>query len=103
MFRWFTIVSIAILSWQAGPAAAQPSTSFRGPVSGFIYNQSSRTIRPLLGISGAAYIGSPLVNEVDFASAGPDGKWAFFTRAGRSTFAGLTDATPAEVSVEGLI
>src|SRR5262249_44435204 len=104
MFRWFTIVSLAILSWQARPADAQPSASFRGPISGFVYNNSSRTIRPLLGVPGATHIGSPLIYEVDSASVGPDGKWAFVTRAGRSSFLrNLADAAPAEISADGLI
>ena len=104
MFRWFSIASFLILSWQAGPAAAQPSTNFRGPTSGFVYSYSSRTIRPLLGVPGAAHIGSPLLNEVDYASVGPNGKWAFITRAGRSTFVhNLAEATTAEISADGLI
>ena len=86
------------------PAAAQPSPSFRGPISGFVYNQSSRTIRPLLGIPGATRIGTALLNEVDFASIGPDGKWAFLTRAGHSTFVyDLSGQALTELSADGLI
>lgn len=102
MFRWFISASILILS--GGGLATAQSSSFRGPVSGFVYNHSSRTIRPLLGIPGATLIGSPLVNEVDFASVGPDGKWGWITRAGRASFVqNLAGLSSAEISADGLI
>src|SRR5262245_1261455 len=102
MFRWCTIASLSLFSLQT--AGAQPATSFQGPLTGFVYSLSSRNIRPLLGITGAARIGSPLLNEVDFASVGPDGKWALVTTAGRSFFMqGLSSLNPADIPAEGLL
>jgi DNA-binding beta-propeller fold protein YncE len=101
--RWFIGASVAILSGSVIPAVAQPA-SIHGPVSGFVYSHGSRTIRPLLGISGASRIGSPVLNEVDFGSIGPDGKWALTTKDGRSSFThGLADLAPTESSTDGLI
>lgn len=103
MFRFISTTAL-ILCGLAGPAAAQPSTNFRGPVSGFVFNPTSRTIRPLVGIPGAAQIGAPLLNEVDFASAGPDGKWGVVTKAGRSSFVqDLAGLAPSELPADGLI
>jgi hypothetical protein len=103
MSRWFISVSIVVLSLPSGPASAQ-SPNFHGPVSGFVYSRSSRTIRPLLGVPRAARIGSSVLNEVDFASIAPGGKWALITRAGHSSFIrGLSDLAPAESSTDRLI
>ncbi len=101
MLRRFFSTLILILGGLAGPAAAQ---NFRGPVSGFVFNPASRTIRPLLGIPGAAQVGSPLINDVDFASVGPNGKWGLVTKAGQSYFLlDLAGLAPTELSAEGLI
>ena len=103
MPRWFISVSIAVLSLPGGPANAQ-SPSFHGPISGFVYSRDSRTVRPLFGIPGATYIGSPVLGEVDSASIAPGGKWALITKGGRSSFLrGLSDLAPAESSPDGLI
>ncbi len=103
MSRQLIISSLLILGSAAAVACAQP-TSFQGPISGFVYNHGSRTIRPLLGIPGAARIGAPILNEVDFASIAPNGKWAFLTKGGQSSLVqGLTDTAPANLPADGLI
>jgi hypothetical protein len=76
----------------------------RGPLAGLVYNQASRTVRPLTGIPGASYIGAPVLDQVDAASVAPGGQWAFVTKGGRSLFVrGLSDAAPVESSPEGLV
>jgi hypothetical protein len=103
MSRWFISASVAILSWPAGPATAQ-STSFHGPVSGFVYSHASRTIRPLLGVPGATHIGPAVLTGVNFASIGPDGDSALITKDGRpSLIHGLADLAPLESLSNGLI
>jgi len=103
MSRCFISISIAVLSLPGGLAKAQ-STSFHGPISGFVYSHTSRTVRPLFGIPGATYIGSPLLDQVDSASIAPGGKWAMITKGGHSAFMrGLSDLAPAESSPDGLI
>jgi hypothetical protein len=102
MARWF-IASLAVLGWPILPATAQP-TSFHGPISGFVYSHASRTIRPMLGIPGAARLGSPILDAVDFASIGPNGRWALVTRSGLSSFVhDLADLKPADSTIKGLI
>jgi hypothetical protein len=103
MPRWFIGVSIAILSLPGGPVNAQ-STSFHGPISGFVYSRASRTVRPLFGIPGATHIGSTLLDEVDSASIAPGGKWALIAKGGHTSFMrGLSDLAPVESSPDGVI
>jgi hypothetical protein len=103
MPRWFISLSIAVLSLPGSPANAQ-SSSFHGPISGFVYSRVSRTVRPLFGIPGATQIGSPVLGQVDSASIAPGGKWALITKSGHSSFMrGLSDLAPVESSPDGLI
>ena len=103
MSRWFPGASIAILSWPAGPATAQ-SAGFRGPISGFNDRQGSRTVRLLPGASGAAHLGTAIMNRLALASVGPDGKWALIAKDGRCVLIrGLVSLAHAESSTDGLI
>ena len=95
--------SLALFGLLAGLANAQ-SASFHGPIAGFVFNRGSRTIQPLLGVPGATYSGSPVLNDVDAASVAPGGRWALIVRSGLCTFVrGLSDPTPSESSPEGLL
>jgi hypothetical protein len=103
MSRRLIYASIGILGWSAASLAAS-SGGFSSPVLGFVYSQSSHTVRPLLGVAGAAQIGSPVLAGVDFASVAPDGRWALVTKAGVTTFVSNLSATnSAEYSADGLI
>lgn len=103
MSRWFIGLSLGILSWPAAPVLAQ-STTFHGPISGFLYSRTSQNIRPLLGVPGAARIGSPLMDGLDFASVSPDGSRAVITTSGHSSLLrGLSDLAPVDSSTSGLI
>ena len=103
MHGWCTFASFSLLALLAGPANAQ-SASFQFPITGFVYSHTSRTVRPLLGVPGSTYVGSPVLTEVDSASIAPGGKWALITKSGRSAFVGgLPDLAPAEASAGGLL
>jgi DNA-binding beta-propeller fold protein YncE len=102
MFRFF-YVSAATISVVAGLAFAQPA-SFHGPLAGFVYNRDSRTMQPLLGVPGATYAGSAVMDGLDSASVAPGGRWGLVGRSGRSAVVrGLSDLNPAESTVDGLI
>src|SRR3954470_8217207 len=99
----FIYTSLAIMSLPAAPAFAQPA-SFRSPIAGFVYSRAARTVRPLLGVPGATYAGTGLLNDVDSASVAPGGKWAWIAKSGRSTFVrGLSEFAPAELATDGVI
>ncbi|HYW46539.1 MAG TPA: hypothetical protein VE959_26980 [Bryobacteraceae bacterium] len=103
MSRWSVSASIALLIPLAGPVNAQPA-SFNGPIAGFVYARASRSVRPLLGVPGAAWIGPPVLSEVDRASIAPGGRWAVLTKAGSARFVcGLSDLAPSESPADGLI
>jgi len=54
-----------------------------GPICGFVFDPPSRTIRPLLGIPGAAHLGAPTFSNLDFAAVSPDGRQALAVRDGQ--------------------
>ena len=92
--------SLAVLTLPAGAQQAR----LQGPISGFVYSPGARSVRPLLGVPGAAYIGSPVLSDADFASVAPDGRWAVITRGGHSILVrGLADLAPAESTDSGAI
>jgi hypothetical protein len=71
------------------------SGGIRGPVSGLVYDGAARAIRPVNGVPGAAYLGSPVVAEIDFASVSPDGDAALALSAGRLYLVrGLNEQAP---------
>src|SRR4051794_19410138 len=78
-FNWIIGGLIAI---PAAPGFAQ-SGGFGSPTAGYIYSPAGRSVRPLMGIRGSSYIGSPVLSDIDSASIAPDGKWVFVTREGR--------------------
>jgi hypothetical protein len=103
MLRCPISASIALLIPLVAPANAQPA-SFRGPVAGLVYARDSRSIRPLQGVPGAAFVGQPVLSEVDWASVAPDGGWALVTREGSTKFIrGLAGSAPLEPPADGLI
>lgn len=103
MSRWFIGLSLGILSWPVAPVLAQ-STTFHGPISGFLYSHTSQSIRPLLGVPGAARIGAPLMDGLDFAAISPDGNRALITTNGHSSLLqGLAGLSPADSGTNGLI
>jgi hypothetical protein len=51
-------------------------TELRGPVTGFIYERTTRSLRPVLGVLGAAHIGGAVLSAVDAAAVSPNGRIA---------------------------
>jgi hypothetical protein len=97
------LISFSIAALLPVAAGAQP-TSFQGPIRGFVFSHGSRTLRPVFGVSGASYIGSAVMGDVDSASVAPGGKWAVITQGGHSScFQGLSSLSPAESTPAGLI
>ncbi len=99
MCRWIAGISLAALAW---PATAQ--LGFSGSVAGFVYSPTSRSVRPLLGVPGATSIGSPLLDQVDWASVAPGGAAALAVKDGHLTvLVGLATLAPSEAALDGLI
>ena len=83
-------------------ALTDDGTEIAGPISGFVYDQAARSLRPVLGVPGASYLGDALASEVDAASIAPDGSAALIVQGGRLfAGAGIRNLAPAWTAVEG--
>lgn len=56
----------------AAISALAQSSTVEGPGGGFVFDGSSRSIRPFVGLLGASYLGPPVLTGVAFASVAPD-------------------------------
>src|SRR5262245_21747804 len=81
---------------------ADDSTRVAGPVSGTIFDRNSSSLRPMLGVPGASYLGSGLMGGLDAASVSPDGSFALAVSEGRLQWiSGLRDLAAVSVAVDG--
>lgn len=78
MLRFATNAAFC-LALVGGCASAQQS-GLSGPVSGLIIDEQSRSLRPIIGMPGSAYAGTPLVQSFDYASTAPDGRNALVVK-----------------------
>jgi len=86
-------------------ACAQVAAGVAGPVTGFIFDPPSETIRPMLGIPGAAYLGDAVATGLSAAAVSPNGTLALgVERTGRLLlYTGLSHSGAHPVSVPGAI
>lgn len=60
------------------------------PLAGTVFTPASKSLRPIFGFPGAAYLGPSILNEVEWACISPDGNSALVRSAGGfSLFTGL--------------
>ena len=59
------------------------NASVAGPVAGYVFDPAGHSIRPMLGIPGAAYMGTAIANDLDAAAIAPDGSSALVASRGR--------------------
>jgi len=69
-YRYIGLAGICIC---AGLAQAQTGR-VAGPSLGLIHDTGSRSLRPILGVPGSAYLGPPVIEDLSFATVAPDGK-----------------------------
>jgi len=88
----------------AALALAAQEARLTGPVSGFVVDSQSGSIRPILGVPGASYLGDALLAGLDWASVAPDGKAALAVK-GESLYLirGLDELAPSSTAVGGAI
>jgi hypothetical protein len=101
----YTLILLAL----AGFGQAQQG-SVAGPVAGFVFDGGSQSLRPLLGIAGAATIGDPIASGYQLTAAyvAPRQDSAFGIAAAGSAntsahYFTLRSATLSEVTIEGLM
>ncbi len=69
--RWnLSFVFLALPLVFGIPGSAQ-STSLQGPSIGFVYDPVAKSIRPLVGYPGSAYLGRAVLGQLAQASLGP--------------------------------
>ena len=54
-----------------------------GPIPGFVFHSPTRSIRPIVGVPGSAYLGAMVAQDFDAASVSPLGKSGLATRGSR--------------------
>jgi DNA-binding beta-propeller fold protein YncE len=92
LFRAFVSPLLALFAIQT--AAGQQAT-LSGPLSGFLFDSPTSSIRPIIGIAGSAYLGAPILSGLDFASVGPNGANALVILGGQlSAVSGLNSTAP---------
>src|SRR5579885_1735285 len=89
------LCALPLLGW------ADDRTSVSGPVSAFLFDSQTRSIRPMIGFPGASYMGDAVTTDVDAASVSPDGSAALAVRQGRIfRITGLKTGAPVEAALE---
>ncbi len=97
-------VLVPVLCVWAAAAGAQEAGGVGGAVAGFVYESGARALCPVLGVPGAAYLGRPVLAEVEAASVAPNGSAALAVKAGRLHLAaGLRGGRPEVAAIEGAI
>ncbi len=76
---WLCLAGVVLVQAQ--------SPRFSAPLSGHIYDPPTRSIRPLTGVPGGAWLGPPVLTGVDFASVAPNGQYALGFRDGQAVVA----------------
>ena len=80
------------------------NTAVGGPVSGFVFDQKAQSVRPMLGVPGAAYLGDAALSGVDAAGVAQDGNAALVSMEGRLYLVtGLKSDTTTTASIDGAI
>ncbi len=85
----------AVLLFAALTATALQAqeTRLAGPISGMVYDAGARSLRPLLGVPGASYLGDVSLSQLDGAAVSPDGRSVLIAREGKLLLGrGLNDA-----------
>jgi hypothetical protein len=70
---------LLVLCLVAVALAADPAMS--GPLAGFVLDQETRSVRPVLGVPGSAYVAAAVLQNVDALAVSPDGNRALAAQA----------------------
>lgn len=76
-----------------------------GPITGFVFDAPSHSLRQVVGMPGAAHVSAALLSDVDWASVAPNGSTALVLRRGEARLVSVTDIgqDPAGIFVDGLL
>jgi hypothetical protein len=88
-----------LLALIAGSALAQ-DTRLAGPMSGLVFDEYARSLRWIVGVPGAAYLGSDVAAGLDIAAVAPNGKFAVAVKDGALFLLRLDTAEPQWETLE---
>ena len=75
----------------------------RGTVTGFVFDPPTRSIRPILGLPGAATLGDAIARDLAVAVVAPNGKYALAVQNGQVVLFSRLDVDLASKVLEGVI
>ena len=102
--RRYVISKAVLIAGACALVALGEDSRMGGPVSGFVFHSPTRSIRPIVGVPGSAYLGAMVAQDLDAASVSPLGKSALATRGGQLYFVqGLDTGQPLATPIEGAI
>jgi hypothetical protein len=94
--KWILLMLCALHMF----AADQGRTTVGGPVAGFVFDQKTQAVRPMLGLPGAAYLGDAILGGLNAAAIAPDGSSALAVREGQLFL--LTGLKSGEISAKAV-
>lgn len=97
-------MKIALLIGVCSLLALADDASLTGPVSGYVFERSSHSIRPIYGVPGSSYLGPAALDGIDAASVSPLGRSALVVQAGKLYFVqNLDSSQPLTTELTGAI
>lgn len=86
------VLALSVL-FGASLLPAQTSIDSAGLVSGYLFDEPSHSLRPILGVPGSAYLGRSVLSGLDHALPAPGGAWAVALRGGRTVIVQLANGS----------
>jgi hypothetical protein len=68
--------SYILLTLAGSALSLSGQNTFSGPASGYVFDNVGHSVRAVLGVPGAAYLGSASQQAWDSVSVAPNGRWA---------------------------
>jgi hypothetical protein len=94
----------ALLLGVCALAALADDARVSGPVPGFVFERSTQSIRPIVGVPGSSYLGPSVADGFDVASVSPLGITALATQSGKlCLLRNLDSGQPGFMPLDGAI
>src|SRR5687768_4854610 len=77
-----TFLSALSLLAVCGTSLLAQGTQLTGPGSGFVFDDQARSIRWIVGVPGAAYLGTRVADGLDLAAVAPNSRLAVAVKGG---------------------
>jgi hypothetical protein len=94
-------MKLRILACFAAPALllCAEGGSLNGPVPALVYDETTRALRPMIGVPGAAYLGAAIVSDIDGARVSPDSRLVVIRRGSEVSLAPVATTAASALAV----